>query len=69
MRWIKKVLFGMVLMLGLTMVSNSVAYADGVGDTGGTGQGDIGGTNVYTFSYIYDSARDASELQIGRAHV
>lgn len=54
----------MVLMLGLTMVSNSVAYADGVGDTGGTGQGDIGGTNVYTFSYIYDSTRDAIELQV-----
>lgn len=43
----------------MTMMFSVTALADSVDDVGGTGQGDIGGTNVYTFSYIYDASDDA----------
>ena len=52
------------LMLGIFMMVHTTAFADDIGDTGGTGQGNITGSNVYTFSYIYDSARDAIELRV-----
>lgn len=37
---------------------------DNIGDTGGTGEGGITGSNVYTFSYIYDASNDAIELKV-----
>lgn len=47
------------------MASASVTvFADGIGDTGDTGQGNIGGSNVYTFYYYYNSASDAIELTV-----
>lgn len=50
-------------MIALLLSSGVVAYADDIG-AGGTGQGNIGGSNVYTFSYIYDSSADAIELRV-----
>ncbi|MDD3240017.1 MAG: InlB B-repeat-containing protein, partial [Lachnospira sp.] len=64
MRRIKKLLICLVLLLGMTMIFQTQAYADSIGDTGGTGQGNITGTNVYTFYYVYDSANDAIELKV-----
>lgn len=49
-----------VMALSITMT----AYADSVDDAGGTGQGNISGTNVYTFSYIYDGTIDAIVLKV-----
>ena len=48
----------------LSVSSTMTAYADSVSDAGGTGQGNISGTNVYTFSYIYDSSIDAIVLKV-----
>lgn len=42
----------------------ATAFADSVDDVGGTGQGNIGGTNVYTFSYIYRADLDAIVLKV-----
>lgn len=50
-------------MIALLLSSGTIAFADEIG-AGGTGQGNIGGSNVYTFSYIYDAASDAIELKV-----
>lgn len=48
----------------MLLSSSVVAYADDIGDTGDTGQGDITGSNVYTFYYSYDSSLDAIVLTV-----
>ena len=63
MRGLKKIMVGMVCGLALILSAGTVTYADDIG-AGGTDQGDIGGANVYTFSYIYDSGSDAIELKV-----
>lgn len=64
MKWKNKLLLCIGIISCMLMGISITAYADDVGDTGGTGQGNIGGSNVYTFSYIYDSERDAIELRV-----
>ena len=64
MKWKERILLSIGIMSCLLFGSYTSVYADGVGDTGGTEQGDIGGTNVYTFSYIYDKSKDAIELKV-----
>ena len=63
MNKLKKYLVGAVCSLALLLSANTLVFADDIG-AGGTGQGNIGGTNVYTFSYIYDSGNDAIELRV-----
>lgn len=66
MRWetakncILTLFVGLVIFFG----SSIVAYADGIGETGDTGQGNITGSNVYTFYYNYNSSHDAIELTV-----
>lgn len=60
----KKGLSCILLLLVMLLSSSVVAYADDIGDTGDTGQGDITGSNVYTFYYSYDSSLDASVLTV-----
>ena len=64
MRLRVKIAISTLLMLVMTMMFSVTALADSVDDVGGTGQGDIGGTNVYTFSYIYDASDDAIKLKV-----
>ena len=64
MRWKKKAIVSLLLAVVLSLTFCITAFADDIGDVGGTDQGNIGGTNVYTFSYIYDSSTDAIELQV-----
>lgn len=64
MNWKSKILLCFGIIIGMFACLHTTVFADDVGDTGGTGQGNITGTNVYTFNYIYDSARDAIELQV-----
>ena len=64
MKWIKQIFLGLLLLMTTTMTIPTTAYADGIGDTGGTDIGDIGGTNVYTFSYSYDAGADAIKLTV-----
>jgi hypothetical protein len=64
MNWKSKILLCFGIIIGMFACIHTTVLADDVGDTGGTGQGNITGTNVYTFNYIYDSARDAIELQV-----
>lgn len=64
MNWKSKILLCFGIIIGMIACIHTTVFADDVGDTGGTGQGNITGTNVYTFNYIYDSARDAIELQV-----
>lgn len=52
------------LALGVFFMLHTTVFADDIGDTGGTGQGNITGSNVYTFSYIYDAGNDAIELRV-----
>lgn len=52
------------LTLGVFFMLHTTVFADDIGDTGGTGQGNITGSNVYTFSYIYDAGNDAIELRV-----
>ena len=59
-----KFAISMLLILVMTMMFSVTALADDIGDIGDTGQGNIGGTNVYTFSYIYDSSADAIKLRV-----
>ena len=59
-----KIAISMLLILVMTMMFSVTALADDIGDIGDTGQGNIGGTNVYTFSYIYDSSADAIKLRV-----
>ena len=63
MRIFKRLALGVVLMLSVVMSSSVVALADDI-DAGGTGQGNITGTNVYTFSYNYCETHDAIELTV-----
>ena len=51
-------------MLGIMFSLNMTVFADSVGETGGTGQGNIGGTNVYTFYYQYNAEVDAIVLNV-----
>lgn len=60
----KKGLCCILLLLVMLLSSSVVAYADDIGDTGDTGQGDITGSNVYTFYYSYDSSLDAIVLTV-----
>lgn len=60
----KKGLSYILLLLVLLFSSSVVAYADDIGDTGDTDQGDITGSNVYTFYYSYDSGADAIVLTV-----
>lgn len=54
------VLLAVVVVLGCSMN----VYADDIGDTGDTGQGNITGGNSYTFYYSYDSSKDAIVLTV-----
>lgn len=60
----KKGLCCILLLVVMILSSSVVAYADDIGDTGDTGQGDITGSNVYTFYYSYDSSFDAIVLTV-----
>lgn len=48
----------------MLLSSSVVAYADDIGGTGDTDQGDVTGSNVYTFYYSYDSGADAIVLTV-----
>ena len=63
MRRIIKFLFSLVVVLGLMLSFSTTAFADDIGDTGGT-DGGGSGTNVYTFYYAYDSSKDAIVLTV-----
>ena len=52
-----KIAISTLLMLVMTMMFSVTALADSVDDIGGTGQGDIGGTNVYTFSSLFIASK------------
>lgn len=60
----KKRISCILLLFVLLFSSSVVAYADDIGDTGDTDQGDVTGSNVYTFYYSYDSGADAIVLTI-----
>ena len=64
MKWKNKIGVCLCFMLAMMFMFHTTALADDIGDTGGTGQGNITGTNVYTFNYIYDRNTDAIELQV-----
>lgn len=64
MRWNQRFLLCLIVSIGLFFGFVSRVYADSIGDTGGTGEGGITGSNVYTFSYIYDASNDAIELKV-----
>ena len=64
MQRFKKGLSCMLLLLVLLFSTSVVAYADDIGDTGDTDQGDVTGSNVYTFYYSYDSGADAIVLTV-----
>ena len=64
MKWKNKIGVCLCFMLAMIFMFHTTALADDIGDTGGTGQGNITGTNVYTFNYIYDRNTDAIELQV-----
>ena len=64
MKCVKKLLLCLVLALSLASLGSSVVYADGVGDTGDTDQGNIGGGNTYTFYYNYDRSFDSIQLTV-----
>ena len=52
MRWNQRFLLCLIVSIGLFFGFVTRVYADSIGDTGGTGEGGITGSNVYTFSYI-----------------
>ena len=60
----KRIWLCLLVILCISAGSAITVYADSIGDVGGTGQGDIGGTNVYTFSYIYRADLDAIVLRV-----
>ncbi len=60
----KKGLSCILLLLVLLFSSSVIVYADDIGDTGDTDQGDVTGSNVYTFYYSYDSGADAIVLTV-----
>lgn len=51
-------------MIVCVFSSQSIAFADDIGDTGDTDQGNIGGSNVYTFYYSYNASVDAIVLTV-----
>lgn len=60
----KKLVAGVMFVMALLLSSTTVAYADDIG-AGGTEEGDAtGGTNVYTFSYLYDASSDSIQLRV-----
>ncbi len=64
MKYIKRSLIGLLLLLTFLFGNSLSVYADDVGNTGDTDQGNISGTNVYTFSYNYNSNVDAIQLTV-----
>jgi len=68
MEWIKRIFFTLIVVASMMIVMPLQVFADDVGDTGDTDIGDIGGTNVYTFSYNYDSSLDAICLTVTTKH-
>lgn len=60
----KRIVWSLIIILNMLFCWNTTAFADGLGGTGGTGEGNIGGTNVYTFSYMYDAKTDAIQLHV-----
>ncbi|MDO5292758.1 MAG: InlB B-repeat-containing protein [bacterium] len=64
MGFMKKLLLCCFMVMAMSIMWSIPVLADGVGDTGDTDQGNTGGTNVYTFSYIYDAGADAIELKV-----
>lgn len=64
MRLLKNTVLYISIIVFVLLCHNITAYADDIGDVGGTDQGDIGGTNVYTFSYIYDASSDSIQLRV-----
>ena len=60
----KKGLSCILLLLVLLFSSSVIVYADDIGDTGDTDQGDVTGSNVYTFYYSYDFSLDAIVLTV-----
>ena len=64
MNKLKRVLLCLLAILCLSAGSAITVYADSIDDTGSTEQGNIGGTNVYTFSYLYRADLDAIVLKV-----
>lgn len=64
MNQFKKIALCVCIMLFGLLNTSIIAFADDVGDTGGTGQGNITGSNTYTFYYSYDSGLDAIVLTV-----
>lgn len=60
----KRIFLGILLMIVCVFSSQSIAFADDIGDTGDTDQGNIGGSNVYTFYYSYNASVDAIVLTV-----
>ncbi|SHJ62117.1 InlB B-repeat-containing protein [Parasporobacterium paucivorans] len=59
-----KIVLCLGIAIGMFFMFHATAFADDIGDTGGTDQGNATGTNIYTFSYIYDAGNDAIELRV-----
>ena len=64
MQKIRRFLVMLLLMVTMAVSVSITAYADDVGDIGDTDQGDITGSNIYTFYYYYDSSLDAITLTV-----
>lgn len=60
----RKIACIIMLMLCFIVVRPITAYADNIGDTGDTDQGNIGGSNTYTFYYYYNASDNAIELTV-----
>lgn len=60
----KRIFLVILLMIVCVFSSQSIAFADDIGDTGDTDQGNIGGSNVYTFYYSYNASVDAIVLTV-----
>lgn len=63
MRWMKRIVCTLMLVVGMMLSFSTTAFADDIDDTGGT-DGGGSGTNVYTFYYSYDSGKDAIVLTV-----
>lgn len=60
----RKYLLLVMTALLLLLPCSMTVYADSIGGTGDTDQGDKTGSNVYTFYYYYNSSHDAIELTV-----
>lgn len=60
----KKIFLSIFLMIICVISCQTVVFADDIGDTGDTDQGNIGGSNVYTFYYSYNASVDAIVLTV-----